>query len=207
LSDKPRPSEGRMTTRTKIDEKLDGDDNFRAWKYRVTLLLEEHELDKFIIEEVQEPQGDEAKEKYKKDMVREKIIIADSIKDHLIHHISSLSSPKKMMDTLTHLFEGSNINRRMTLRSQLKNVKMQNSKTIHSYFSRVNQIKEQIEAIGDSVEGEEMVMTTLNGLPRSWDAFIQGICSRKKLPKFSRLWEDCNQEEARTSCKRRKDGR
>jgi hypothetical protein len=61
----------------------------------------------------------------------------------------------------------------------------------------VNQIKDQIESIGDSVEGEEVVMTTLNGLPRSWDAFIQGICSRKKLPKFSRLWEDCNQEEAK----------
>jgi hypothetical protein len=84
-------------------------------------------------------------------MVRGKNIIADSIKDHLIHHISSLSSPKKMMDTLTRLFEGSNINRRMILRSQLKNVKMKNSKTLHSYFSRVNQIKEEIEAIGDLV--------------------------------------------------------
>ena len=41
---------GRMTPGTKIDEKLDGVDNFRAWRYRVTLLLEEHELDKFIIE-------------------------------------------------------------------------------------------------------------------------------------------------------------
>jgi hypothetical protein len=102
---------------TTIDEKLDGVDKFRAQKYRVTLLLEEHELDKFIIEEVQEPQGDEAKAKYKKDMVREKKIVLASIKDHLIHHISSLSSPKKMMDTLTRLFEGSNINIRMTLRS------------------------------------------------------------------------------------------
>jgi hypothetical protein len=115
-----------MTTKTKIDEKLDGADNFRAWRYRVTLLLEEHELEKFMIEEVQEPQGDEAKAKYK-DMVRAKRIIADSIKDHLIHHVSSLSSAKQMMDTLTCLFEGSNIKRRMTLRSQLKNVKMQNS--------------------------------------------------------------------------------
>ena len=43
-----------------------------------------------------------------------------------------------------------------------------------------------------------MVMTILNGLPSSWDAFIQGICSRRKLPKFGRIWEDCNQEEART---------
>ena len=90
-----------MTTGTKIDEKLDGVDNFRAWKYIVTPLLEEHELDKFIIEEVQEPQGDEAKAKYKKDMVRAKRIITDSIKDHLIHHISSLSTSKETMDTLT----------------------------------------------------------------------------------------------------------
>jgi hypothetical protein len=44
-------------------------------------------------------------------------------------------------------------------------------------------------------------MTTLDGLPRSWDAFIQGIFSRKKLPKFSRLWEDCNQEEARKTAR------
>ena len=108
-------------------------------------------MDKFIIEEFQELQIDEAKETYKKDMVREKRIIAVSIKDHLIHHISSLYSPKKMLDTLTRLFEGSNINQRMTLRSQLKNVKMQNSETIYSYFSRVNQIKEHIESIGDSV--------------------------------------------------------
>ena len=40
-------------------------------------------------------------------------------------------------------------------------------------------------------------MTTLNGLPRSWDSFIQRICARKKLVKFSRLWEECSQEEAR----------
>ena len=39
-------------------------------------------------------------------------------------------------------------------------------------------------------------MTTLNGLPRLWDSFIQGICARKKLVKFSRLWEECSKEEA-----------
>ena len=41
-------------------------------------------------------------------------------------------------------------------------------------------------------------MTSLNGLPaRTWDSFIQGICARNKLVKFSRLWEECSQEEAR----------
>ena len=39
-------------------------------------------------------------------------------------------------------------------------------------------------------------MTTLDGLPRLWDSFIQGICARKKLITFSKLWEECTQEEA-----------
>ena len=39
-------------------------------------------------------------------------------------------------------------------------------------------------------------MTTLNVLHRTWDSFIQGICAKKKLVKFNRLWEECWQEEA-----------
>ena len=67
-----------------------------------------------------------------------KRIIADSIKDHLIPHVSSLKTPKTMFDALTNLFEGKNINRKMTLRNQLKNVKIQNAETIQSYFTRVS---------------------------------------------------------------------
>ena len=66
---------------------------------------------------------------------------------------------------------------------------------MRSYFSRVSQIKEQLESIGDMVEEVEVVMTTLNGLPREWDSFIRGICARRKLTKFNKLWEECVQEE------------
>ena len=52
-----------MTNNTKLDESLEGVENFRAWKYRVMLILEEHDLEGYIKEEVQEPEGDEAKEK------------------------------------------------------------------------------------------------------------------------------------------------
>jgi hypothetical protein len=44
-------------------------------------------------------------------------------------------------------------------------------------------------------------MTTLNGLPKSWETFIQGICSRRKLTKFRRQWEDCTREEARLAAR------
>ena len=45
---------------------------------------------------------------------------------------------------------------------------------MQSYFTRVSQIKDHLEAIGDMVEEAEIVMTTLNGLPRDWEAFIRG---------------------------------
>ena len=65
---------------------------------------------------------DEAKALHKKKLVMAKRIISDSIKDHLIPQVSSLKTPKPMFDSLTKLFEGKNINQKMTLRNQLKNV-------------------------------------------------------------------------------------
>ena len=106
-----------MSHHTKLDENLERDDNFRAWKYRISLVLEENELDSYIHEEVPIPKGDEEKALHKKKMVMEKRIIVDSIKDHLVPQVSSLKTPKAMSDALTKLFEGKNLNRKMTLRN------------------------------------------------------------------------------------------
>ena len=57
-------------------------------------------------------------------MAKDKRIIADSIKYHLIPHVSTFKTPKEVYDSLTKMFEGKNINRKMTLRNQLKNVKI-----------------------------------------------------------------------------------
>ena len=45
---------------------------------------------------------------------------------------------------------------------------------------KVSQIKEQLEAVEEEVENAKFVITTLNGLPGSWDSFIQGMCARRK---------------------------
>ena len=84
-------------------------------------------------------------------MIKAKRIIADSIKDHLIPRVSSLKTPK-MFDALTKPYEGKNINQKMTLRNQLKNVKIQNEETIQSYLTRVSQIKEQLEVVDEEVD-------------------------------------------------------
>ena len=57
-----------------------------------------------------EPEEDEAKENYKKEMIRAKRIIVDSIKDHLIPQVSHKDTPKEMFDVLSGMYEGRNIN-------------------------------------------------------------------------------------------------
>ena len=51
---------------------------------------------------------------HKKNLVKAKKIIVDSVMDQL--QVSSLKTPKEMFDSLTKLFEGKNINQNITLR-------------------------------------------------------------------------------------------
>ena len=83
-----------MNHHTQLDDKPGGADNFRAWKSRISLILKENDLDQYISKEVLEPEGDEAK-------ARAKRIIAGSIKDHLIPHVSSLKTPNEVFDAMT----------------------------------------------------------------------------------------------------------
>jgi hypothetical protein len=99
-----------MSASVKLVDKLEGVENFRAWKYRIGLILEENDLARFIKEEVPEPTDAAEKAKHQKDTIRAKRIIADSIKDHLIPYVSSKKTPKEMFDALTRLYEGKNIN-------------------------------------------------------------------------------------------------
>ena len=102
---------------------------------------------------------------YKKNLVKAKKIIIDSITDHLAPQVSSLKTPK-MFDSLINLFEDKNINQKRPLRKQLKNVKIQNV--------------EKLKEVEEEVVNAEVVITSLNGLLRSWDPFIQGICAKMK---------------------------
>jgi hypothetical protein len=97
------------------------------------------------------------------------------------------------------MYEGKNINRKMNLITLLKNTKMQKGETIQDYFSRVTHFKEQLKEIGYKLDEYELIMTTLNGLIRPWDGFIQTIYTIKEKLEFDSLWEECIQEEERVA--------
>ena len=66
---------------------------------------------------------------------------------------------------------------------------------IQDYFTRVSQFIEKLSVIRDTLDEDGLAMTTVNGLTRPWDSFIQTLCAIKKSMKFDILWKDCIQEE------------
>ena len=78
-----------MAPSTKLEDKLEGIENFLAWKYRIGLILKENGLEKYIKDEVVETTYVEVKEKHEQYPIKAMRIIVDSIKDHLIPQVSS----------------------------------------------------------------------------------------------------------------------
>jgi hypothetical protein len=62
-----------------------------------------------------EPEDEEAKANFKKNEVKAKRILTDSIKDHLIPNVSELKTAKEMFDALTRLYESKNTSWKLTL--------------------------------------------------------------------------------------------
>jgi hypothetical protein len=183
-----------MTYSMNSENKLEGASNFRACKTRIDLILAKNKVLDIVKGNIMEPQFEAGKEKephnflvlekFKDNDINAMSIIVDSFKDHLIPYISNLDSSKKMYDSLTNIFAVKNIGKVMSLKNELRDIKMTKDETIASYFVRISQLIDQIQAIEEFIPEKELVNIALNGLPRSWDAFSTSMNTRKEFPTF-----------------------
>jgi hypothetical protein len=92
-----------------------------------------------------EPQNVVAMEKFKDVDINAMSIIVDSIKDHLIPYISHLDSLKKMYDALTNLFSVRNIGQVMSLKNELRDMKMNDDESIiyHTVCTYGNRLEDK----------------------------------------------------------------
>jgi hypothetical protein len=127
-----------MATAMRVEDRMEGSGNFRSWKHRLQMILDENDLLEHVTMGVPEPEEEEKKMKHKKNKNKEKRIVSDSVKDHLIPHISELQTTKKMYEALNMLYERKDISRNLALRNQLRNMKMENSESVSSYLMRVS---------------------------------------------------------------------
>jgi hypothetical protein len=140
-------------------------------------------------------------EKFKYRDINSMSIIVDSIKYHLIPYISHLDSSKNMYDALINLLSIKNIGQVMSMKNELRDMKMNDDGIITSYFVRISQLRDQIQTIDEIISEKELVNIVLNCLPKTWDAFAASMNTRKEYPTFEELWNCFAQEESRISAK------
>jgi hypothetical protein len=109
---------------------------------------------------------DEEKEEWKKDDVKARKIIIYSVRDHLLPCIANLKTTREMYEALKNMFESNNTLRALTLKGQLQNIKMTKADTVAMFFMNILEIRDQLDAIGEIISDIELVLTTLNALPR-----------------------------------------
>ena len=64
---------------------------------------------------------------------------------------------------------------------------MERDETINSFFTNISQVKDQLESIGVETDEDDLLQTTIDGLPATWETFLATVNGREEQPNFKRL--------------------
>ena len=121
-----------MASGLRYEDRLEGATNFSAWKERITLLLEEHELWDIVKATVTIRTDPVDLTAYNKRKIKAKRILLDAVKDHMILHVTGKTHAYEMWEALTNLFQNDNKNRKMVLQEKLHSIKMFRGESVTS---------------------------------------------------------------------------
>jgi hypothetical protein len=91
-------------------------------------------------------------------------IIVPTLKDSLVPHIMNLQDPMLVWIKFRDLFESTSMNRRMSIKSQLYNLKMSEKTSVEEHLCTVSSLIAQLANIGTIVPDEELVDRVLTSL-------------------------------------------
>ena len=100
-----------------VEDRLDGASNYGSWKPRVLLYLEENEVKDFALTTVPVPDDANQLTTWKRNDVKARKILMDSMKNHLVSHLAKSETAKEMFDALNKLFERDCASRSIALRT------------------------------------------------------------------------------------------
>ena len=108
--------------------------------------------------------------------------------------ITPLKTKKECFDTLTNLYEKKDPTQKRDLKNKLRNMKMERDEIATSFFTNISQVKDQLASIGVEMGEDDLLRTTIDEIPSSWETFVAAVNEREEKPNFERIWHDCIQE-------------
>jgi hypothetical protein len=108
-----------MAMTLRVEDKLQGAQNFATWKERVTRILDVNNVLEHIDDKAAAPMDAALLGAWKKGEAKAMSIILDGVKDHIIPHLIGKMFVKDMWTTFKGLYQSKNENRVMVLRKRM----------------------------------------------------------------------------------------
>ena len=165
--------------------KLDGE-NYIDWKFKILTICEAWNAWSVVNGDELKPTG-AADTNWEKRETKAKVLLWMFVKDSIIPHIRDCKTSKEKWEVLKGLYETTNSNRILFLKTKLLSMKMEASENIVTYVSRIKDLCDQLNAIGDKVSNTDMVTIILKGLIRNYQYFVSSLGGRTMPPTFIEL--------------------
>eukprot|EP01018_Ginkgo_biloba_P009956 Gb_13937 [translate_table: standard] len=172
-------------------DKLDGK-NYSTWKIRMKDIFTMKKLWKIVDRTTQTPATssaltlDELKaiEKWIDEDQEVLTIIKMAVTDDCLSHVKDATTTKQAWDNLKAIYETVNESQVLYLRNKLHALKMSQGESITAHIAHIQNLKEQLRSVGETVRPKELVHITSNSLPRSYEMLITELT---KASRFSTL--------------------
>ena len=92
-------------------------------------------------------------------IVQAKVLIHMSVKGNIIPHIRNCKTSKDTWDKLKGLYETSDSNRILFLKTKLFSIKMDVNETMNKYISRIKNFRDNLGDIGEEVYSTDLVLS------------------------------------------------
>eukprot|EP00253_Pinus_taeda_P027581 PITA_27581 len=87
--------------------------------------------------------------------------------------------------------------KKIILKEKPKAIKMAKADSATAYLTKITSVRDELAVVGEIIAPTELVRIALNGLPKTWENFVDGTVARENLPDYERLWDDYIQNEIR----------
>lgn len=168
--------------------------DFNNWKFRVEILLREHDVENFIgksLEEHNEIQihneddqaSRTAKEKLKVELKKKErkcfSLIVQRIGNDYLEYVKDKNNPKDAWSSLCAAFERKGVSNRMFLRRKLLSLKMKENDNLEHHLLEFDKILRSLKAVGANMEEEDIICQLLLSLPESYESVITALETMK----------------------------
>ena len=147
------------------------DDNWMAWKLRITELMKVWNVFGHATDEDKRPSENSPNE-FKKWSQRERIatiLIQNNIESEQMVHVSNCLSVAEMWKSLKQVYETHSIQTAVELKRKLATMKASYNTDVRKYLTDMKKTRMRLEMMGRSVDDEDFKLTVVSSLPRSWD--------------------------------------